>query len=156
MRMLAIVVAALSAACTGKSPAIEMRFIDDVDGSPVAGAKITFCGSSWEGTLTGHGGGSINLFRVEGQTDANGAVRLASQEFHRSPFGLSTNYDHAVLIVEKEGYAPYKILNTGRALGSYEAVASWAYQNAVIRLKRATPGAPQTAKAAGLYLGSCN
>ncbi len=89
MRIRAILLAAVVAGCTGKSPAIEMRFVDDVDGSPVAGASITFCGSSWEGTLTGHGGASKNLFRIEGQTDANGAIRLASQEFDRNPFGIT-------------------------------------------------------------------
>lgn len=139
----------------GKTPAIDMRFVDDADESPVANAKVTFCGTSWEGTLTGHGGRSKTLFRIEAATDANGALKMPEQEFDRRPFGTSTNYDHSVLLIEKPGYAPYKIQNCCKALGEYAAVSTWGYNGATIRLKRSRSGMGENAARSTFIAGEC-
>lgn len=123
--------------CTARTPAIHMRFVDEVDNTPVAGAQASFCATAWGGTLTGHGGASDILFEVIAATDAQGELNLAPQEFEARPFGMNTNYDHAQLLVVKPGYEPKKIVNWGAALGEYAAVSKWAYNGMTIALKRA-------------------
>lgn len=154
MRFVAALLLCFLAACTGRTPAIDMRFVDEVDGTPIANAKVTFCGTGWEGTLTGHGGRSALLFRIEAQTDANGTLKVQPQEFDPRPFGMSTNYDHSVLWIAKPGYEPYKIQNWGAALGEYAAVSTWGYNGATIKLKRS--GAAESAQRASAYRGACN
>ena len=141
MRRTALLLTLLLTACTDKSPAVNMRFVDDVDGSPVVDAKATFCGTAWEGTLTGHGGRSQTLFRIEAVTDAGGELRVPPQEFDARPFGMSTNYDHAVMLIAKPGYETQQILNCCAALGEIAAVSKWGYNGSTIRLKRAAAGA---------------
>lgn len=141
MRNAALVLTLFLAACVAQTPAVQMRFVDDVDGSPVADARITYCATAWEGTLTGHGGRSHTLFRIETATGANGELRLPPQEFDARPFGMSTNYDHAVMLVAKPGYETQQILNCCAALGEFAAASKWGYNGSTIRLKRAASGA---------------
>jgi hypothetical protein len=146
MRNTALLMLALLAGCTAKTPAVHMRFVDDADGRPIAGAQVVFCGTAWQGTLTGHGGAGATLFKIEAVTDAKGEINLAPKEFDARPFGMNTNYDHATMRVGKPGYAPQHLINSGVALGSFEAAGKWAYHGATIRMKRAAGGETAAAK----------
>lgn len=95
-----------------------MRVVDGADGQPVAGAKVTFCSEAWEGTLTGHGGKRQMLFRLEATTDACGAFSLPARPFDSRPFGFSTNFEHALLVVDKAGYEPQRLINCCAKMGS--------------------------------------
>jgi hypothetical protein len=156
MRLAALLLIPFATACSAQTPAIQMRFVDAEDQSPVADARVVYCAMAWEGTLTGHGGRESLLFRVEASTDAGGELRIPPQEFRRRPFGLSTNYNHARLLIAKPGYEPYKIDNWGAALGEYAAVSTWGYNRATIPLKRSAAGEKENARRrADLLSGLC-
>jgi hypothetical protein len=155
MRIAALLLIPFLAACTAKTPAIQMRFVDDVDGGPVADAKVLYCASAWQGTLTGHGGMASILFRIEATTDAGGELKVPPQEFASRPFGMSTNYGHSKLLIAKPGYEPYKIDNWGAALGEYAAVSTWAFNGATIRLKRSVAGTTETRRRGDPFAGTC-
>src|SRR5262245_46016265 len=53
-------------------PPVRMKMIDAQDGSPVQGAHVLFQANGREGTFTGHGGRSANLFVAEALTDVSG------------------------------------------------------------------------------------
>jgi hypothetical protein len=156
MRIAALLLVPFAAACSAQTPAIHMRFVDDVDGSPVADAKIVYCATAWEGTLTGHGGMASLLFRIDAATDAGGELKIPPQEFRRRPFGLSTNYNHSKLLIAKPGYEPYKIDNWGAALGEYAAVSTWGFNGMTVRLKRSAEDEKENARRrANLLSGLC-
>ena len=155
MRIAAMLLIPFCAACTAKTPAIHMRFVDDVDQRPVAEAKVIYCGTAWEGTWTGHGGKESLLFRIEAATDANGELKVPPREFDSRPFGMSTNYHYSRMLIAKPGYAPYRIDNSGASLGQYAAVSTWAFNGATIRLKRAVSGATGARQRGDPHEGEC-
>jgi len=132
-----------------------MRFVDDLDGSPVANARVSYCGAAWEGTLTGHGGKTHTLFHIQAATDARGELNLPPREFDSRPFGASTNYEHAAMLIVKSGYETYRLLNCCSALGELAAVSSWGYNGTTIRLKRSPPGASDAAGRSAADLNGC-
>jgi hypothetical protein len=144
------------AGCDGNAPAVRMQFVDDADGKPLAGVKAIYCASAWEGTLTGHGGRTKTLFRVEATSGADGTLAIGAQSFDAYPFGMSTNFDHSRMMVSKAGYRYQKILNSGSSLGSRDAAMRWAYEGAIIRLRRAaTPAEEAPPKSYG-FAGECD
>lgn len=149
MKVISAIALLMVAGCTARTPAIHMRFVDEVDNAPVAGAQASFCATAWGGTLTGHGGGSEILFEIIAATNAQGELNLPPQEFADRPFGMNTNYDHAQLLVVKAGYEPKKIVNSGAALGEYAAVSKWAYNGMTIALKRAPADAAKASPRVG-------
>jgi len=97
-------------------PPVRMKVVDAQDSSPVAGAHVLFLGTAQEGTLTGHGGRTANLFAVETMTDDVGKLRLPKQEFSAQPFLLNTTYHNPRLVVLKPGYALLTLTNTLRVM----------------------------------------
>lgn len=55
-------------------PSVRMKVVDAEEGTPIAGAHVLFQANAHEGTFTGHGGRSANLFAVE-------AVRIIQVKF---------------------------------------------------------------------------
>ncbi len=120
-------------------PPVQMTFVDAQDGSPVAGAAVLFQASAREGTFTGHGGRTANLFVVEGVTDDAGRLSLPPQEFSTQPFFLNTNLENPSMVVLKPGYAMLVLTNRRRTVPERQDLTAWEYNNQTIRLKRLTP-----------------
>jgi hypothetical protein len=133
-------------------PPIRMKVVDAQDGSPVAGAHVLFLGTAQEGTLTGHGGRTANLFAVETTTDDAGELRLPKQEFSAQPFFLNTIYHNPRLVVLKPGYALLTLTNTLRVIPNLDEVKSWQYNDQIVKMTRSTDSdIPRTVYFAGLY-----
>jgi hypothetical protein len=114
-----------------------MKVVDGQDDSPVVGALVLFQASASEGTLTGHGGRSVNLFVAEAVTDDSGALQLPKQEFSARPFFLNTNYDNPSMVVFKPGYVLVVLLNTRRIIAELQDVSTWQYNDQTIKMRRA-------------------
>lgn len=134
------------AGCVAKTPAIQMRFVDESDNNPVMDARVVFCGRAWEGTLTGHGGKTAVLFEIETVTDARGEINIPPKEFDARPFGMSTNYENSQMLIVKPGYATYKITNSGAAPNEVAAAINWQYNGMTIKLKRTAIDTPPPPK----------
>ncbi|HKF66124.1 MAG TPA: hypothetical protein VKB36_06340 [Vicinamibacterales bacterium] len=135
-------------------PAIRMKVVEEQTGSPVAGANVLFLGTAHEGTLTGHGGRSANLFAVETMTDDAGEVRIPKQEFSSEPFFMNTIYDNPRLVVLKPGYALLTLTNTLRIIPNLDEVTTWQYNDQAVKIKRSTDhDIPDTVYLASLYAG---
>lgn len=119
-------------------PAVRMKVVDAQDGSPVAGAHVLFQASAHEGTLTGHGGKSANLFAVEAVADDKGEFRLPQQEFSPRPFLLNTNYSNPSMVLLKPGYKLLVLTNTLRIVPNLDEVTVWQYDNQTVKMARAT------------------
>jgi hypothetical protein len=119
-------------------PPLRMKVVDAQDDSPMAGALVLFQASASEGTLTGHGGRSVNLFVVEAVTDDSGELQLPKQEFSAQPFFLNTNYNNPSMVVFKPGYVLVVLLNTRRIIAELQDVSTWQYNNQTIKMRRAT------------------
>jgi len=133
-------------------PPIRMKVVDAQDGSPVAGSHVLFLGTAQEGTLTGHGGRTANLFAMETMTDDAGELRLPKQEFSAQPFFLNTIYHNPRLVVLKPGYALLTLTNTLRVIPNLDEVTTWQYNDQIVKLKRSTDSdIPNTVYFAGLY-----
>lgn len=119
-------------------PPVRMKFVDAQDGSPITGAHVLFQGSASEGTFTGHGGRTANLFAIEAVTDDTGEIRLPKQEFSPRPFFLNTNYNNPSMIVLQPGYMLVILTNTLRIIPNLEEASTWQYDNQTIKMTRAT------------------
>src|SRR5262249_17652416 len=135
-------------------PAIPMKVVEAQTGSPVAGANVLFLGTAHEGTLTGHGGRSANLFATETITDDAGEFRIPKEEFSFDPFFMNTIYDNPRLVVLKPGYALLTLTNTLRIIPNLDEVTTWQYNDQAVNMKRATDhDIPDTVYSASLYAG---
>src|SRR5688572_7395465 len=110
-------------------PPVRMNVVDAQDDRPMGGALVLFQASASEGTLTGHGGRSVNLFVAEAVTDHSGELQLPKQEFSAQPFFLNTNYNNPSMVV---------LLNTRRIIAELQDVSTWQYNNQTIKMRRAT------------------
>jgi hypothetical protein len=119
-------------------PAVQMRFVDAQDNSPIAGAVVLFQNSAREGTWTGHGGRSASLFAVEGVTSEAGEVRFPRQDFSSQPFFLNTNYESPSMVALKSGYALLVLTNPGAP--DLKGATTWEYDNQTIKMSRITEG----------------
>jgi len=115
-------------------PAIQMKVVDSQDGSPVAGANVLFLGTAHEGTWTGHGGRSTNLFAAETTTDDAGEFHIPNQDFSSQPFFLNTIYDNPRLVVLKPGYVLLTLINTLRIIPSLDEVTMWQYNDQTVKM----------------------
>jgi hypothetical protein len=97
-------------------PAVRMNVVDAQDDRPLAGVLVLFRASASEGTWTGHGGRSVNLFVAEAVTSDAGEVHLPKQEFSAQPFFLNTNHDNPSMVMCKPGYVLNGIANEHRFL----------------------------------------
>ena len=82
-------------------PSVQLRVIDSSSGNPLEKANVIFFAEATDGTFTGHGGSSSNLFLVEGVTDHAGVVRFPAQTFD-VPFWR--NLHGPFMYVYKPGY----------------------------------------------------
>lgn len=119
-------------------PSVRMKVVDAEDGTPIAGAHVLFQANAHEGTFTGHGGRSANLFVVEAVTDHSGEIQLPKQEFSAYPFFLNTNYHNPTMVVFKPGYVLLILTNTLRIIPKLDEVTMWQYDNQTVKMKRAT------------------
>jgi hypothetical protein len=141
-------------ACPATMPAIRMKVVDSQDGSPVAGANVLFLGTAHEGTWTGHGGRSTNLFAAETTTDDAGEFHIPKQDFSAQPFFLNTIYDNPRLVVLKPGYVLLTLINTLRIIPRLDEVTTWQYNDQTVKMTRATDNnIPDTVYYAALYAG---
>ena len=113
-------------------PAVRMNVVDAQDDSPLAGVLVLFRASASEGTWTGHGGRSVNLFVAEAVTSDAGDVHLPKQEFSAQPFFLNTNHDNPSMVMFKAGYVLVVLHNM------QQDVSTWQYNNQTIKMRRAT------------------
>jgi hypothetical protein len=141
-----------SRAAAASMPPVQMTFVDAADGSAVAGAVVLFQANGREGTFTGHGGRTANLFAVEGVTDDAGAVRFPRQEFSTQPFFLNTNYENPSMVALKPGYALLVLVNARGVPHETRTVTTWEYNNQTVRMKRAPDSEiPNTVWSAAVY-----
>lgn len=117
---------------------IRMRVVESGTGKPVAGAKVRYSATAWEGTFTGHGGRTAIMFEVRGESDANGNIALPASQF--SPrifgmFGMNTNYENAAMRITQTGYEPVELRNNLRIIPNLDEVIAWEYQGRTIELK---------------------
>lgn len=117
---------------------VRMKVVDAEEGTPIAGAHVVFQANAHEGTFTGHGGRSANLFAVEAVTDHSGEIHFPKQEFSAYPFFLNTNYDNPTMVVFKPGYVLLILTNTLRVIPNLDEVAMWQYDNQTVKMKRVT------------------
>jgi len=119
-------------------PPVQMKVVDEQDGSPVAGAFVLFYAGAHEGTFTGHGGQTALLFAAEAVTDAAGELRIAPQEFSTQPFFLNTNLHNPQMVLFKPGYVAVNLINYRRIIAERQDVTTWMYDKQTIKMKRAT------------------
>jgi hypothetical protein len=133
-------------------PSIRMKVEDAQDGRPIAGAHVLFLGTAQEGTLTGHGGRTENLFAAETTTNDAGELRLPKQEFSAQPFFLNTIYHNPRLVVLKPGYTLLTLINTLRVSPNLDEVTTWQYNDQSVKMKLSTDSdIPNTVYFAGMY-----
>ena len=135
-------------------PAIRMKVVDAQEDKPLAGANVLFLGTAQEGTWTGHGGRTANLFAAETTTDDAGELRIPKQEFSAQPFFLNTIYHNPRLVVLKPGYALLTLTNTLRIIPNLDEVTTWQHNDQTVKMARATDNdIPSMVYFAGLYAG---
>jgi hypothetical protein len=117
-------------------PPVRMKVVDAQEGTPIAGAHVLFQANAHEGTFTGHGGRSANLFVVEAVTDEAGGIYLPQQEFSARPFFLNTNYHNPSMVVFKPGYVLVILTNTQRIIPNLDEVTTWQYDNQTVKMKK--------------------
>lgn len=117
---------------------VRMKMIDAEDGSPVQGAHVLFQANAREGTLTGHGGRSANLFVAEALTDVAGEFRFPKQDFSSQPFFLNTVYLGPSMVVLKPGYVLVVLTDLNRLFPTLKELTTWQYSNQTIKMKRLT------------------
>lgn len=134
-------------------PPVRMKVVDAQDDTPIAGAHVLFQANAHEGTFTGHGGRSANLFVVEAVTDHSGEIHLPKQEFSAHPFFLNTNYHNPTMVVFKPGYVLLILTNTLRIIPSLDEVTVWQYDNHTVRMTKVATDKdiPETLNWAGIY-----
>ncbi|WP_431113079.1 hypothetical protein [Variovorax paradoxus] len=87
---------------------VRMHLVDSITREPISGAHVTYSAEAREGTLSGHGGKTVQMFEIHAQSDADGLVTLQPTEFNPRVFGifgLNTNYESPSITVVKAGYA---------------------------------------------------
>ena len=117
---------------------VRMKVIDAQDGSPVEGAHVLFQANAREGTFTGHGGRSANLFVAEALTDVSGEFSFPKQDFSSQPFFLNTVYQSPSMVVLKPGYVLVVLTDLNRPFPSLKELTTWPYGNKTIKMKRVT------------------
>ena len=134
-------------------PSVRMKMVDAQEGIPIAGAHVLFQANAREGTFTGHGGRSANLFAVEAVTDHSGEIHLPKQKFSPYPFFLNTNYHNPTMVVFKPGYVLLILTNTLRIIPNLDEVTIWQYDNQTIKMTRVTTDSdiPETLSSAAIY-----
>src|SRR5262249_28337254 len=137
-------------------PAVQMKVVDADDGSPVAGVNVLFVANAHDGTFTGHGGRTANLFAAETLTDPAGQLRIPPQSFRPQPFLFHTNYHNPQMTLLKPGYALVVLTNTLRIIPNLDEVTTWQYDKQTVKMKRATKDAEllQAARTAALQVES--
>ncbi len=118
-------------------PPVRMKVVDAQDGRPVAGAHVLFQANAHEGTFTGHGGRSANLFVAETVTDHLGDIHLPQQEFPTQPFFLNTVLHNPSMIVLKPGYALLILTNGPAIIPNLDEMTAWQYEGHTVRMKQA-------------------
>ena len=119
-------------------PPVHMKMIDAEDGSPVEGAHVLFQANAREGTLTGHGGRSANLFVAEALTDVAGEFSFPKQDFSSQPFFLNTVYLSPSMVVLKPGYMLVVLTDLNRLFPTLRELTTWQYSSQTIKMKRVT------------------
>jgi len=120
-------------------PAVNMKVVDEHDGTPLPGLVALFWGTAREGTITGHGGKRAILFAVEAVSDESGELRVPKQDFSSQPFFLNTNYENPSMLLLKPGYAPLILHNELRIVPTLADASRWEYEGQTVKLKKATP-----------------
>jgi len=134
----ALLALAVLPATAGTMPAVNMKVVDEQDGTPIRGLVALFWGSAREGTITGHGGKHALLFAMEAVSDEGGELRFPKQDFSSQPFFLNTNYENPSMLLLKPGYAPLRLYNQLRTIPTRAEASSWEYEGKTVKMKKAT------------------
>lgn len=118
-------------------PPVRMKVVDAQDGAPLAGVHVLFQASASEGTLTGHGGRTANLFAIETVSDERGEINLPKQDFSPRPFLLNTHYRNPSMALLKPAYVLVVLTNTLRIVPNLDEVTTWQYNDQTVKMKRA-------------------
>lgn len=130
-----------AAACAATMPEVQMKVMDEQDHTPLPGVHVLFLANAHEGTFTGHGGRTANLFAIETVTDEAGSLHFPKQSFGAHPFFLNTNYHNPSMALLKPGYALLILTNNLRIIPNLDEVTSWQYDKQTVAMKRAATDA---------------
>lgn len=115
--------------CSATMPAVQMKFIDANDGSPISDAHVLFHAQAYRSNGLSYTDPTI-LFLAEGVTDAMGGINFPAEHFWPYPY-LFMGYAAPTMVVFKPGYT-LTVLPGGR-----EDVEKWEYNNQVIKMQPA-------------------